>query len=115
MNILIAIVLKLPTGTNLGMLRVMWALVSGQLLETRGAFIPALANIGLSNAEVRQAWSAFANGSWETHQLVQAWTELVRQDERWERSQYGGYHVKAIDLTGFFRPCLQNCPTTHYD
>jgi hypothetical protein len=37
MSMLIAIVIKLPTGTNLGMLRVMWALVSGQLLETRGA------------------------------------------------------------------------------
>ena len=115
MSVLIAIVIKLPTGTNLGLLRVMWALVSGQLLETRGALIPALANIGLRDAEVMQAWSAFAKGSWETHQLVKAWTELVRQEGRWERNQYGGYRVKAIDLTGFFRPCLKNCPTTHYD
>ena len=23
--------------------------------------------------------------------------------------------MKALDLTGFFRPCLKDCPTTHYD
>ena len=115
MSVLIAIVIELPIGTNLGLLRVLWALVSGQLLATRGALIPALANIGLSDAEVMQAWSAFANGRWETHRLVTTWAGLVRQEGQWERSEYGGYHVKAIDLTGFFRPCLQNCDTQHYD
>jgi hypothetical protein len=59
MSMLIAIVIELPIGTNLGLLRVLWALVSGQLLNTCGALIPALAAIGLSDAEVRQAWSAF--------------------------------------------------------
>ncbi len=31
---------------QLGLLQVLWALVSGQLLCTRGALIPALAGIG---------------------------------------------------------------------
>lgn len=115
MSVLIALVIELPIGTNLGLLRVLWALVSGQLLATRGALIPALANIGLSDAEVVRAWSAFANGRWETHRLVMRWAEWVRQDGRWQRTAYGGYRVKALDLTGFFRPCLQHCPTTHYD
>lgn len=115
MSVLIALVIELPIGTNLGLLRVLWALVSGQLLGTRGALIPALANIGLSDTEVRQAWSAFAKGRWETHRLVKNWAEQVRQEGHWESSQYGGYRVKALDLMGFFRPCLQHCPTTHYD
>jgi len=115
MNVLIASVIEMPIGTNLGLLRVLWALVSGQLLTTRGALIPALANLGLSDAEVMQAWNAFANGKWDTHRLVTTWANLVRQEERWKRSEYGGYRVKAIDLTGFFRPCLQNCDTKHYD
>ncbi|MCL5995833.1 MAG: hypothetical protein M1546_07225 [Chloroflexi bacterium] len=115
MSVLIALVIELPIGTNLGLLRVLWALVSGQLLATRGALIPALAKIGLSDAEVMQAWSAFANGRWETHRLVMTWDKWVRQDGHWESSQYGGYRVKAVDLMGFFRPCLKHCPTTHYD
>jgi hypothetical protein len=115
MSMLIAIVIEQPIGTNLGLLRVLWALVSGQLLNTRGALIPALAAIGLSDAEVRQAWSAFANGKWDTHRLVTTWTKLVQEEGHWQRSEYGGYGVKALDLTGFFRPCLQNCDTQHYD
>ena len=143
MSVLIALVIDLPIGTNLGLLRVLWAhplegvsLVSGQLLVTRGALMaprratfPALANLGLSNAEVLQAWSAFAKGSWGTHHLVMKWAKYVRQEGKWERSEYGRYgpwplkgplseghfRVKALDLTGFFRPCLKDCPTTHYD
>ena len=115
MSVLIAIVIELPIGTNRGLLRVLWTLVSGQLLATRGALIPALANTGLKDAEVMQAWSAFANGKWNTHRLVTTWGEMVRQEGRWDRNVYGGYGVKAIDLTGFFRPCLQNCDTKHYD
>ena len=115
MSVLIALVIELPIGTNLGLLRVLWTLASGQLLTTRGALIPALANLGLSDPEVLRAWSAFANGSWDTHRLVMTWDQWVRQDGHWERSQYGGYRVTALDLTGFFRPCLQHCPTTHYD
>lgn len=115
MSVLIAIVIELPIGTNLGLLRVLWALVSGQLLGTRGALIPALANIGLSDAEVMRAWSAFAKGSWDTHRLVTTWADLVRQEGHWERSAYGGYQVKAIDLTGFLRPCLKNCSSMHYN
>jgi len=115
MNVLIALVIDFPIGTNLGLLQVLWALVSGQLLGTRGALIPALAAIELSDAEVLRAWSAFANGKWDAHRLVTRWGELVRQEGHWERSGYGGYRVKALDLTGFFRPCLQDCATTHYD
>lgn len=115
MSVLAALVNELPVGTNLGLLRVLWALVSGQLLNSRGALIPALAAIGLSDGAVMQAWSAFANGRWDTHRLVTTWTNLVRQEGQWHRSEYGGYRVKAIDLTGFFRPCLQHCDTRHYD
>ena len=115
LSVLAALVIELPIGTNLGLLRVLWALVSGQLLNTRGALIPALDAIGLSDGEVLQAWSAFANGRWDTHRLVTTWTDLVGQEGHWHRSEYGGYRVKAIDLTGFFRPCLQNCDTQHYD
>jgi hypothetical protein len=64
MSVLAALVIELPIGTNLGLWRVLGALVSGQLLNTRGALIRVLSAIGLSDGEVMQAGSAFANGNW---------------------------------------------------
>jgi hypothetical protein len=44
-----------PVGTNHGLLLVLWMLVSGALLVTRGAVIPGLEHIGLTEAETRRA------------------------------------------------------------
>lgn len=41
---LVSITQCLPIGTNLGMPHLLWALVSGQLLKSRGAIFPALHN-----------------------------------------------------------------------
>jgi hypothetical protein len=32
----------------------------------------------------------------------------------WQPHQHGGYHPVAVDITGFWRPRLQGCPTSHY-
>jgi hypothetical protein len=48
----------LPIGTNLGVLHLLWMLVSGQLLTTRGAVIPGLHACGLPERAVRRAWAA---------------------------------------------------------
>ncbi len=40
-----------PVGTNRGLLHVLWMLVRGALLVTRGAVIPGLRSIGLTDAE----------------------------------------------------------------
>jgi hypothetical protein len=42
-----ALVVDLPIGTNLGLFPVLWTLVSGRLLQSRGALISALAATGL--------------------------------------------------------------------
>jgi len=39
--LLCALVTPLPSGTNLGLLHLLWMLVSGRLLETRGAARPS--------------------------------------------------------------------------
>src|SRR5664279_2031653 len=46
LTLLCSLVLPLPIGTNLGMLHLLWMLVSGQLLATRGAVIPGLSACG---------------------------------------------------------------------
>src|SRR5438270_4913506 len=104
----------LPIGTNLGLFHLLWMVVSGRLLESRGAVIPGLAALGLEPPAVRRAWAALAQGHWETARLVTACEHQVQQEGRWQPRQHGGYRPVACDLIGFFRPRLQDCPTTHY-
>ncbi|HLY26394.1 MAG TPA: hypothetical protein VKQ72_08650, partial [Aggregatilineales bacterium] len=56
----------MSVGTNLGLLHMLWMLVSGTLLAQRGAIFSALKASGLSDAAARRAWSAFRYGSWPT-------------------------------------------------
>ena len=46
-QLLSSLVEPLPIGTNLGLFHLLWMLVSGRLLESRGAVIPGLAALGL--------------------------------------------------------------------
>jgi hypothetical protein len=108
------LVVDLPIGTNLGLLHLFWMLVSGQALVSRGAIIPGLSAMGLSERAVRRAWAALGSGSWTSRRLVNAWATVVEADGLWAPHQYGGYHPVAVDVTAFWRPRLQGCPTSHY-
>ena len=59
-HVLSCVVANVPLGTNLGLFHLLWTLLSGRLLESRGAVIPALADFGLGAAAVRRAWAALA-------------------------------------------------------
>ena len=56
-TMLSTLVATLPIGTTLGLLHLLWLLVSGRLLASRGALFPALSDTGLTEAEVRRAWA----------------------------------------------------------
>jgi hypothetical protein len=103
-----------PIGTNLGLFHLLFMLVSGRLLESRGAVVPGLAALGLPPPAVRRAWAALAYGHWETDPLVTRWQQWVHAEARWQPAQHGPYCPVACDLVGFFRPRLQGCVTTHY-
>jgi hypothetical protein len=104
----------LPIGTNLALFHLFWMLISGRLLESRGALIPGLAALGLVPSAVRRAWAALAYGHWETSRLVTRWEQQVHAEGQWQARQHGGYCPVACDLVGFFRPRLQGCLTKHY-
>jgi hypothetical protein len=97
-----------------GLFHILWTLVSGRLLQSRGAIIPALAATGLEPATVRRAWAAFAHGAWDISQLVAGLWTVVQQDGRWHAQHVGGYRVVAVNTTGFFRPRPKNCATKHF-
>src|SRR5438874_44321 len=113
-SVLSHVVQRVPVGTNLGLLHLLWRLRSGRLLLSRGAVIPGLAALGLTAEAVRRAWAALAYGQWHAAQLLEAWEHLVREDQAFHAPQYGGYRPGACDRVGFFRPRLQACATKHY-
>ena len=114
MTLVCRLVAPLPVGTNLGLLHLLWMLVSGQLLATRGAVIPGLSACGLAPRAVRRAWAAGGHGAWSSAGLLARWQELVAAEGRWQAHTHGGYHPVAVDVTAFWRPRLRGCPTTHY-
>ena len=58
-QLLCGVVSALPIGANLGLLHLLWMLVSGQLLTARGALFSGLSEAGLSAGE---SWRARAGG-----------------------------------------------------
>jgi hypothetical protein len=104
----------LPIGTNLALLHVFWALLSGQLLPSRGALFPALKAIGLEDEAVRRAWTAISSGVWHIAQLIELWRRYVENLAEWKRHEYEGYKPVTADVTAFWRPSLKNCPSQHY-
>jgi hypothetical protein len=114
MTLLCTLVAPLPVGTNLGLLQVLWMLVSGQLLGARGAVIPGLSACGLSDRAVRRAWAALGQGDWACERLLARWRALVVAEGRWQPHTHGGYRPVAVDVTACWRPRLQGCPTVHY-
>src|SRR5215471_8595075 len=112
--LLSAILADVPVGTNLGLFWLLWALISGRFLLSRGAVFPALADGGLPADAVRRSGAALAYGRWAIQTLVQAWHQVVQQEGRWHAHTYEGFHPVACDLVGFCRPRLSGCVGKHY-
>jgi len=109
-----AILIDVPVGTNLGLFWLLWALLSGRFLLSRGAVFPALADGGLPTDAVRRSGAALAYGRWAIQPLVRAWQQVVQQEGRWHAHRYEGFRPVACDLVGFFRPHLSGCVGKHY-
>lgn len=103
-----------PVGTNLGLVWMMWAMVNGSFLVSRGAVFSALQVLKLSDNEMRRSWSAMAKGSWKIDELLETWQVYVRSENQWRENRYQGYQVVSIDITGFWRPKLQGWAGKHY-
>jgi len=105
---------SVPVGTNLGLFQLLFALLSGRFLPSRGAVFPALADLGLSDPEVRRAEAALATGKWKLADLLSAWRTAVLREGSTQPRVYGGYRPVPCDLVGFFRPHLIGHTGKHY-
>ena len=111
---LFQILAGVPIRTNLGLLQLFFALLSGRFLPSRGALFPALADTGLSEEAVRRSSAALRDGKWNLAQLLAAWRKCVQTEGHFRRHAYEGYHPVACDLVGFFRSHLHGQVGKHY-
>jgi hypothetical protein len=58
------IVQSVPVGTNLALIHLMWSILNGSFLGSRGAIFPALQDNGFSPEEIRRSWGAMRYGAW---------------------------------------------------
>ncbi len=100
------IVNEVPVGTNLGLTHLMWAMMSGAFLKSRGAIFTALLAIGLTTEPIRRSWSALRYGVWNIDELILKWGGIVARKEEWRANSYEGYYPIAGDLIIFWRPHL---------
>lgn len=101
------VVNELPVGTNLGLLHLMWGMMSGAFLKSRGAIFTALFAIGLAEDSIRRGWAAMRYGVWSVDELIIKWTGMVERDGHWEENSYEGYKPVAADMVIFWRPKLK--------
>lgn len=107
-QVLELIVQGVPIGTNLGLLYMLWALLNGSFLSSRGAIFPALQRSGFDAESSRRSWAALRYGAWTIEQLLEGWRGHVLAEGKWQRRSYEGYRPLVVDWTAFWRPQLKN-------
>ena len=101
MTLLCALVAPLPIGTNLGLLHLLWMLVSGRLLGSREALFPGLPACGLSEWARRRAWATLGPGDGYERAAAR------RQAGWWPRRAAG-----SPTRTAALVPSRSACPST---
>jgi len=114
-SFLCQLVARLPIGTNLGMAHLLWTILAGYLLPSRGAVFPALNQAGVSAREARQAEATLREGKWTVQSLIRRFGWLVGREHRAQPLKLQGWKPLLIDWVGFFRPRLVGCKSKHFD
>jgi hypothetical protein len=109
-----AVVQTVPIGTNIGLVHLLWVMMGGAFLQSRGAIFTALASQGFRPQEVRRSWAALRSGMWDSNELLDNWQCFVASENRWRARGHEGYQVVSVDLTGFWRPRLQGWLGRHF-
>lgn len=102
-HVLQLIVQTVPIGTNLALLQLMWTILNGAFLQSRGAIFPALKANGFTPEESRRIWSAFRHGVWRINECIEQWRSYVLAEGEWQSHSYEGYYPVSVDWTAFWR------------
>ena len=104
-----------PVGTNLALLQMLWSMVNGSFLTSRGAIFPAMLASGFTKEEIRRGWAAMRYGIWRIDELLNAWRNYVQEQGRWQGHEYEGYRPVAADITAFWRMRLKGWPGRYFN
>ena len=105
-QVLQLILQTVPIGTNLALLHLLWSILNGSFLPSRGAIFPGLQLSGFTADESRRSWTAMRYGVWRIDDLLSSWHSHVKSQGQWEAYEYAGYRPVAVDITAFWRPRL---------
>ncbi len=109
------LVQKLPIGTNLALAHLLFTLLAGHLLQSRGALFPALTAAGLDQKQTCRAVAALREGTWHVQSLLERLHFLLRQERKAQPAYIGEWRPLLLDWVGFFRPRLSGCLSKHFD
>lgn len=104
-----------PVGTNLALLQLLWSMVNGSFLTSRGAIFPAMKASGFTKEEIRRGWVGMRGGIWRIDELLASWRNYVQEQGRWQRHEYEGYRPVAADMTAFWRMRLKGWPGRYFN
>ncbi len=97
------VVNPLSIGTNLALFHLLWAMVSGAFLSSRGAVHTALKLSGRTDEETRRGGAALRKGQWQIGELLSRWQEWVLSHGGWQRREYEGWYAVSCDVVVFPR------------
>ena len=92
-----------PAGTNLALLQLIWSMLNGSFLISRGAIFPAMKASGFDENEIRRGWAAMRYGIWRIDELLANWRNYVQTQGHWHIYEYEGFRPVAADITTFWR------------
>ncbi len=108
------VVKPISIGTNLALMQLLWAMVSGAFLGSRGAVHTALALCGRSDAEIRRGSQALRSGQWTIEEMIKRWREWVLSEGQWEVKRYEGWRAVSCDVVVYPRLKLKGLKGKFY-
>jgi hypothetical protein len=96
------------------MIKAIVFVVQGSFLVSRGAIHSGWQASDFATAEIRRSWWALRYGRWQIDELIANWQVYVASQNQWRARRYGGYRVKSVDITAFWRPHLAGAVSKHY-
>lgn len=97
------VVKQMGVGTNINLLHLIWAMVTGSFLSSRGTVHQALKQSGCTDAEINRSSQTLRTGQWQIGEMITKWREYVSETTQWELKTYEGWRVLSADVVVFPR------------